>query len=72
MPLSSQLDENDGWKRVDMGSIHFSFKDKFLCGEPIPEDAKPDNVPSQRCQTCFERTRNLYNSNNIEDAYKDI
>ena len=57
----------------DLNSIHFMFKGKSLCGADIPSDATRDNVPKgENCQKCFERHRNLFNSDNPEDAYKDL
>lgn len=72
MPLSSQLGPEDGWKRANPTLLHFIFKGKTLCGETLPKDAPADNVRNHQCQKCFERTRNLYNSNDIKDAYRDI
>jgi len=80
MVLASQLSENDGWKRLIAGVpkvtstvIHFFFKGKRLCdSKEEVEGETHDNVPADRCQKCFERTRNLYNSDKIEDAYRDI
>jgi len=79
MPLSDKLSEDDGWKReilqdgeIQSDKIHFDFKGKFLCGEKITKAWKHDNVRADQCQTCFERVRNLYNSDNPEDAYKDL
>lgn len=54
------------------GSLHFVFKGKSLCGAEVPEDSPRDNIREEQCQTCFERVRNLYNSNKTEDAYKDL
>lgn len=88
MSLSDKLSKDDGWYRVEEsvskkgtdhilitetpGSLHFVFKGKSLCGAEVPDKSPRDNVREEQCQTCFERVRNLYNSNKIEDAYRDL
>lgn len=72
MPLSSQLGPEDGWKRASESELHFTFKGKTLCGATLPKESPADNVREHQCQTCFERVRNLYNSNDIKDAYRNI
>jgi len=56
----------------DLNSLHFVFKGKSLCGADVPDDALRDNVPGENCKKCFQRHRNLFNSDNPEDAYKDL
>jgi len=72
LPLSDKLGKDDGWKRFSETELHFEFKGKFLCGVKPENDTPADNVREHQCQTCFERVRNLYNSNKIEDAYRDL